>query len=441
LISGTIDYSASASSPYAVTVRATAGSLSVTDPFTWTVTNMDRAPSATVSLSPKTPDTNALLTATASGTDPDGDAVRFTYTWTVNSTVRRTTGPTTATTDTFDLSKKGNGDAGQTVTVTVTPNDGTLNGPNVSDSTIVAGPVAPGVPTGLTAVTTSTAIVLDWADNYEVNLAGYNVSRAASSSGPWTKLNGSPLIPSTLTDAAAPVQATSYYQVTAVNSAGQESAAATISATRKIALRADSSSANGGKATISITKPRGAVAGDLLLAVLDVAGAGGITPPTGWTAIRSDAAGTSMTQFAYYKRAGASEPSSYSWSFSSARLATGVVIAYSGVSTVSPVGVSGGQVNASSISIAAPAVSTTVADSLVVGFFGIFTNTTITPPSGMIEQGEQAATLSGKQKPAIGVTTEVADLVQPVVGSTDSRTATGAKAAVNIGQLIVLIPA
>ena len=91
------------------------------------VTIANTAPSATVGLAPSSPDTNATLTATATRTDADADTVSLHYVWQVNGTTRRTT-DTTALTDTFDLSTAGNGDAGDTVSVAVTPNDGTVNG-------------------------------------------------------------------------------------------------------------------------------------------------------------------------------------------------------------------------------------------------------------------------------------------------------------------------
>ena len=47
----------------------------------------------------------------------------------------------------------------------------------------------PSIPTGLMAA--GNGIALDWADNTEANLAGYNVYRATSSGGTYTKLNAS----------------------------------------------------------------------------------------------------------------------------------------------------------------------------------------------------------------------------------------------------------
>ena len=96
-------------------------------------------PSATVSLSDTTPETNDVLTATATQTDPDaGNTVLLTYVWKVNGVAVKTTPGSSSLTDTLDLSVAGNGDAGDTVSVEVTPNDGTVNGAVVSAQAIVA---------------------------------------------------------------------------------------------------------------------------------------------------------------------------------------------------------------------------------------------------------------------------------------------------------------
>ncbi|MFQ6030738.1 MAG: phytase, partial [Dehalococcoidia bacterium] len=53
---------------------------------------------------------------------------------------------------------------------------------------------APAAPTGLAASSDVTSISLDWADNTEGDLAGYNVYRSTTSGGPYQKLNTSGLI-------------------------------------------------------------------------------------------------------------------------------------------------------------------------------------------------------------------------------------------------------
>lgn len=127
-----LDYADNATGTATITVRAIDRyGASVTDTFTVTVNN--QAPTATVNLTPDPARTNDTLTATVTRSDPDGDPVTLTYRWLVDGNEMKVT-TTTATTDTFDLSIVGNGDKGQTITVEVTPNDGTVNGTTASDA-------------------------------------------------------------------------------------------------------------------------------------------------------------------------------------------------------------------------------------------------------------------------------------------------------------------
>jgi autotransporter-associated beta strand protein len=96
------------------------------------------APTATVRLAPANPTTNQVLTATATASDQSGHPVTLTYVWTVNGTVVQTTSNTAALTDAFDLSAAGHGDKGDVVAVTVTPNNGILDGAPADDSITVA---------------------------------------------------------------------------------------------------------------------------------------------------------------------------------------------------------------------------------------------------------------------------------------------------------------
>src|SRR5205814_246539 len=88
----------------------------------------------------------------------------------------------------------------------------------------------PSVPTGLTAI--GNGISLNWNDNTEANLAGYNVYRSTTSGGTYTKLNAALVSTSDYVDTTAPVGVVSYYQVTAVDSSSNESAPASTNATR-----------------------------------------------------------------------------------------------------------------------------------------------------------------------------------------------------------------
>jgi len=88
----------------------------------------------------------------------------------------------------------------------------------------------PGAPVGLVATASVLGVDLDWSNNPEGDLAGYNVYRSSAPGGPFTKLNPSLLAASQYTDASAPGGETSYYQVTAVDTSGNQSAPAATSA-------------------------------------------------------------------------------------------------------------------------------------------------------------------------------------------------------------------
>ena len=107
-----------------IRVRATVndGSLTSAPVTSSPQTVANSAPSATVGLAPANPATTATLTATATKADADAaDTVTLTYVWKVNGVTRKTTAGSASLTDTFDLSLAGNGDAGDVVSVEVTP--------------------------------------------------------------------------------------------------------------------------------------------------------------------------------------------------------------------------------------------------------------------------------------------------------------------------------
>ena len=81
----------------------------------------------------------------------------------------------------------------------------------------------PAVPSGLDATAGDGVVALDWNDNGEGDLDGYNLLRATSAGGPYTQLNGSPLAASEYDDASVVNGTTYYYVVTAVDLTGNES--------------------------------------------------------------------------------------------------------------------------------------------------------------------------------------------------------------------------
>ncbi len=92
---------------------------------------------------------------------------------------------------------------------------------------------APGQLTGVTATGSTTGIALAWGGSAVADIAGYNVYRATSAAGSYAKLTATPVTTTSFTDTTAPVGAVSYYQVTAVDTSGNESVrSATVNAAR-----------------------------------------------------------------------------------------------------------------------------------------------------------------------------------------------------------------
>ena len=88
---------------------------------------------------------------------------------------------------------------------------------------------APAVPAGLSASDAPNddggALILTWQANTEPTLAGYNLYRGATSGGPYpTRVNASLITATTFTDTGLTNGTTSYYVLTAVNTAALESA-------------------------------------------------------------------------------------------------------------------------------------------------------------------------------------------------------------------------
>ncbi|MBN1788388.1 MAG: PASTA domain-containing protein [Sedimentisphaerales bacterium] len=81
----------------------------------------------------------------------------------------------------------------------------------------------PDAPTGLTATGGSLTVSLDWNDNSEGDLAGYNVYRSTTSGSGYTQINSSLVTTSDYSDNSVTGGITYYYVVTALDTASNES--------------------------------------------------------------------------------------------------------------------------------------------------------------------------------------------------------------------------
>ena len=84
--------------------------------------------------------------------------------------------------------------------------------------------IPPSAPTGLTATAGNSMVSLDWSNNPEFDVNGYNVYRSTISGGTYTKLNETLLSGSNYTDNSVTNGTTYYYVVTAVDTSSNESA-------------------------------------------------------------------------------------------------------------------------------------------------------------------------------------------------------------------------
>lgn len=181
-------------------------------------------------------------------------------------------------------------------------------------------------------------------------------------------------------------------------------------------------------------RPTGTANGDALYACVFTA-ANSTNPsinsvPAGWTQLDTVAAGNDR-MYTYWKIA-SGEPTTWTWGTSgNVDWVVQVVAVQNPGDAVTPTDVSGIQNNASSVNVAAAAVTTTLANGLMIGFFGTRALTTFTADGSMTE-------VQDAQSGGTFVSLETAWQAIAAIGSTGTRTAVAGSAAVNIGALIVV---
>jgi len=155
-----------------------------------------------------------------------------------------------------------------------------------------------------------------------------------------------------------------------------------------ISLRSQAANNNGGgTSSLTLTVPNGTQSGDMMVAHVAVRSAGNtITAPSGWTQIVRKDTSSSLSTVAYWKVAGSSEPSSYTWNFGTSGEASGGIGSYVGVNTTSPIDASNGQYNSATNNVDNSGVTTTAANDMLVYAVGVVQSTTVNPPSGFTEE-------------------------------------------------------
>ena len=157
-----------------------------------------------------------------------------------------------------------------------------------------------------------------------------------------------------------------------------------------VSFRAASSASGLNANSLEISAPAGTTAGDVMIAAIGVRPSTvSVTAPTGWTLVRrtdNTANQTATNSLAVYRKvAGSSEPTSYAWDVTGSVGVAGGIQSFKGVDTTNPIDVEGGQSTASSLSHAAPSVTTTVANAMIVTAHSYASATTWTSPTAMTE--------------------------------------------------------
>ncbi len=196
--------------------------------------------------------------------------------------------------------------------------------------------------------------------------------------------------------------------------------------------------ASTGATTLVISKPTSTASGDFLVAGITVTGGSGagLTAPSGWTLIQRTNNASNVALFTYYRWAGGSEPTTYTWTVSPSARASGGILRYTGVNPSNPI--NGTSTNTGSgTAVTANSITTTSAQTAVVAFYGTGTSTTFTPPSGSPTATER---FDVKNANAAGPSTESSTLAEATAGATGTKAATAAASGQWAAQMIALNP-
>jgi len=208
----------------------------------------------------------------------------------------------------------------------------------------------------------------------------------------------------------------------------------------QIALRGTATTSSSTSASITINRPTAVLQGDVMLVNISHLGNNGSDPSlTGWTLVRSgnfQGGGSPRKGAVLYKVAGASEPTSYTFTLSTGVTnAVGSIVAFSGVDPATPIEVSSQITNTSATTTVQPASISTSANAAVILFGQAASNptwsnwSTATSPGTLTELYDNQSTSS-----SVGA----AWALKATAGATGAGTATLSASQRNNGVLVAL---
>lgn len=198
-------------------------------------------------------------------------------------------------------------------------------------------------------------------------------------------------------------------------------------------------------ASVVINAPSGIVSGDLLIAAIgstSISSAETFTTiPSGWTLIKqtNNVGALGANLLSYYKIAGSSEPSSYTWSGGQNVPHIAWIMRFTGTDPTTPINVSA-DATGSAVSPVAPTITTTVVNCMKICCCAQ-QNTlaaSYTPPTGYLEESDLTSTNLG----TTSATGESAIRVQATAGASGTATMTSTQLAASsyCAQHIAIAP-
>jgi hypothetical protein len=173
---------------------------------------------------------------------------------------------------------------------------------------------------------------------------------------------------------------------------------------------------------LTINEPASVTQGDLLLANIEVNGGtpANITAPAGWTQILRTDNDTDISIISYWKIAGASEPSTYTWTVDTQTRAEGGITQYSGIDPTNPIDVAAGNSGFGKVATTS-SIMTSTPNEEVVALYGFDAgNNTIgyfSTPTGMTEKYDVTHI-------PLGPSTAADDVIQTTAGTSGSMSST-----------------
>ena len=183
------------------------------------------------------------------------------------------------------------------------------------------------------------------------------------------------------------------------------------------------SNTGAGANNVVLTMPAGVVQKDLIVASLAIRGGSGVTvaTPAGWTNLRNTNNGTGVRLATFYRIAGASEPATYTFTFSNSQRAVGGISLFYGVKSSGVLDVNGATTTGNSATATANSITTTAANSVALAFYAIGRESAYSQPTGWTELYDmQQASMTPANRSTVGADYKL----MPTAGATNNAAST-----------------